>query len=111
MNQVDEDVIQSYDEKVRWSRLLDRVAQDHRYVLGKHDRVVAALVPMEECGALTARDADDSSEPRELAAMVERLQAEKEATTAALDSAFAEIGHTRERLSALRAQREHEVGR
>ncbi|UEX78553.1 type II toxin-antitoxin system prevent-host-death family antitoxin [Sediminicurvatus halobius] len=110
MTEHEPEVIQSYDAKVHWSQVLDRVGRGHHYIVSKHHRQVAVLVPLAEWQALTSRDAQDTPEARELAAMVERLEAQNAATGAALDDAFAEIAKTREQLAALRAQRREDPG-
>lgn len=102
----DAEMIQSYDARVHWSQVLDRVGDGHRYIVSKNHRAVAALVPVQEWHDLHANGEGDSQEARELTALVERLNAQNEETAAALDDAFAEIAKTLESLAARRAQRE-----
>jgi len=100
------ELIQSYDARVRWGSVLNRVGEGHRYLVSKRHEAIAMLVPVQEWRDLQARDDENSPEARELATLVEKLNEQNKETADALDGAFAELANTREALSQMRMERE-----
>ncbi|WP_440995643.1 type II toxin-antitoxin system Phd/YefM family antitoxin [Arhodomonas sp. SL1] len=98
--------IGAYEARIRLGTLLDNVDAGAGYVISKHHRNMAVLVPYELWLQRTL--GDRSVEAQELDRLVRELRHRHEQTQAALDEAFAEIASTRELLATMRAEREAE---
>lgn len=99
--------IQSYEARTQWGQLLEKVSSSgESYIIRKHNRSLAVLVPLAQWQATTSET--DSPDADELARVVEELNESNARTEASLNNAFKELAKTREFLLEAKRAREQD---
>ncbi|MDN3517223.1 type II toxin-antitoxin system prevent-host-death family antitoxin [Aquisalimonas lutea] len=100
--------IQSYEARAHWSEIIERVSSGQSYIIRKHNRSLAVLIPIAQWQAVINEAYSPSSD--EFACLVEELNESNARTEASLNKAFKELAATRTfLLEAKRAREEDEA--